>query len=203
MIYLIGGPARCGKSTLAKRVRREIEGQIIAGDAFFHALKNNLQPEWTPDLYDHSVDPINEITGIDAKVDRLRRRDQTAWRFYEAYIATATMDAPADDILIEGNIWPDMLGSLPAKHKAVFLVDTSADQAIRLMSLRDSDTTDNNWMKDFSNEKMAEWAKFNICRSQRYIDLCQQSAYSYYDIADHGIEGAELRAFEYLLQKEV
>jgi hypothetical protein len=38
MIYLIGGPARMGTSTLAWRVRKEIDGHVLAGDAFVHSL---------------------------------------------------------------------------------------------------------------------------------------------------------------------
>lgn len=202
MIYLIGGPARCGKSTLAARVRKEIDGQVIAGDAFVHALYDNLQPEWMPDLFDRKVDPIATIHELDAKVDRLRRRDAVTWRFYQAYMATAIADAPADDVLLEGNIWPDSLDTFTLEHRAVFLIDTSADQVERLIAIRDANG-DNDWMRDFNDQKLAEWAEFNIVRSRRYVALCDQYGYHYFDIAESGVAGAEQRAFEYLTQNAV
>lgn len=202
MIYLIGGPARCGKSTLAARVRKEIDGQVIAGDAFVHALQENLEPEWVPDIFDHVTASVATATSSEAKIDRLRRRDEAMWQFYQSYIQTAVGDAPADGILIEGNIWPDFLELFELKHTAAFLVDTSPLQYERLMNIRDSDS-DNNWMQNFSDEKMHEWAKFNAKRSERYVALCQQYGYAAFDIAELGIQEAEHAAFGYLLGKAV
>lgn len=198
MIYLIGGSARCGKSTLAARVRKEVEGQVLAGDAFVHALQETLKPEWMPDIFDHAVASVSTVTTMEAKIDRLRRRDEAMWQFYESYIKTAVFDAPHDDILLEGNIWPDFLELFSLPHKAVFLLDTSAEQAERLAAIRGS-SGDNNWMREFTDEKLVEWAKFNAARSERYVGLCRQHGYPYFDIAKHGIEGAEQRAFEYLI----
>jgi hypothetical protein len=202
MIYLIGGPARCGKSTLAARVRKVIDGQVIAGDAFVHALRDNLQPEWVPDLFDHSVDPVNAIHQPEAKVDRLRRRDTASWRFYQAYLAAAIADASTDDVLLEGDIWPDSLDTFALEHRAAFLIDTSANQVERLIAIRDANG-DNDWMRGFSDQKVAEWAEFNIIRSKRYVALCEQYGYRYFDIAESGAADAEQRAFEYLTQNAV
>jgi hypothetical protein len=202
MIYFIGGPARCGKSTLAARVRKEIDGQVIAGDAFVHALYDNLLPEWLPDLFDRKVDSVTAIHDPEAKVDRLRRRDAVMWQFYQAYIATATADAPGDDVLLEGNLWPDSLDTFAPVHRAAFLIDTSASQVERLIAIRDANG-DNDWMREFSDQKLAEWAEFNIIRSRRYVALCDQYGYRYFDIAESGIADAEQRAFEYLTQNAV
>lgn len=202
MIYLIGGPARCGKSTLAARVRKEIDGQVLAGDAFVHALQANLKPEWVPDIFDHNVASVSQATGTDAKIDRLRRRDEAMWQFYQSYIETAVDDAPNDDVLLEGNIWPDFLELFEQKHAAVFLIDTSPLQYERLLNIRDGDS-DNNWMQSFSNEKMHEWAAFNARRSERYKELCQKHGYAFFDIATLGIEEAERQAFSHLLKKAV
>jgi hypothetical protein len=202
VIYLIGGPARCGKSTLAARVRKEIDGQVLAGDAFTHALQANLEPEWVPDIFDHAVANVSTVTNPEAKIDRLRRRDEAMWQFYQSYMQTAADDASADDILLEGNIWPDFLEAFELKHRAVFLVDTSPQQYERLLNIRDSDS-DNNWMQGFSDEKMREWAEFNTKRSERYVALCERSGYAIFDIAQVGIEEAEQAAFSYLLKKAV
>lgn len=203
MIYLIGGPARCGKSTLARKVRREIDGQVIAGDAFVASLQSNLRAEWVPDIYDHKVAPVVKVHGHEAKINRLRQRDEMMWQFYEAYIKAAAADSPQDDLLLEGNIWPDSLKYFSLSHRAVFLVDTTPNQADRLMAIRDSKTNDNNWMQDYSDERIAEWALFNIARSERYIALCRQYDYVYFDINDGGMGIAQREAFEYLLSKAV
>ena len=200
MIYLIGGPARCGKSTLAARVRKEIDGQILAGDAFVHALQETLKPEWLPDIYDHDVASVRRMPDNQSKVDRLRRRDEMMWQFYAAYIRAATCDTPQDDILLEGNIWPDFLESFTQPHKAVFLVDTSTDQVERLRTIREGNS-DNNWMLGFTDERLVEWATFNVERSMRYVALCQEYGYPYFDIRELGVQGAQGAAASYLLEK--
>ncbi|HET6747520.1 MAG TPA: hypothetical protein VFH06_05430 [Candidatus Saccharimonadales bacterium] len=200
MIYLIGGPARCGKSQLAERVRKHIDGHVIGGDAIVASLHAMLKPEWLPDLFEHSVKMIDHMHIPEEKIDRLRRRDKVAWSFYENYIKTAKEDAPDDDILIEGNLWPDFVHMLSFKHKAIFLIDTSPNQLARLIEIRDANG-DNDWMKDFSDEKLKTWAEFNALRSQRYVELCQKYDYPYYDIAKLGIEDAADEAFHALLSK--
>ncbi len=197
---MIGGPARAGKSTLAKMVRKEIDGQVIAGDAFVRSLQDSLNPDWLPELFVHTKAPVQNVTAPEEKIARLRRRDATSWRFYKGYLQAA-IDASSDDVLIEGNIWPDFLPEFVLPFRAVFLIDTSPDQAMRLRTIRDSNS-DNNWMRDFSDEKMDEWARFNVLRSQHYIGYCQKHRFTYFDIADHGIEKAELLAFEHLLNKK-
>lgn len=204
MIYLIGGPARCGKSVLAGRVRRKVNGEVISGDAFKKTLQQNLRVSWIPDIYDRIVAPVDKMSSVSRRVDRLRRRDERMWQFYEGYIDSALEASPREDILIEGNIWPDFASSLRHQYRAAFLVDLSpVDQQFeRLKAIRDGDD-DNNWMNDreFSDGKLAKWAKFNRLRSERYVQLCRGYNSPYFDIARHGIQHAQDRAYDYLLQK--
>lgn len=203
MIYLIGGPARCGKSTLAKRVRREIDAQIVSGDAFIESLLENIKPEWAPDIFIHAMDPIEKLPGDAAKLERIRQRDKVLWSFLKSY--TGHAGQVRDSVLVEGDIWPDHISELQPDHRAVFLVDTSTPeiQAKHLIAIRDSDDNDNNWMKNWSDERLSEWAHFNLLRSRLYIELCQKHNYPIFDIADGGLQTAQDRAFEYLLDSAV
>jgi 2-phosphoglycerate kinase len=202
VIYLIGGPARCGKSTLAARVRGNIDGQVLSGDAFVNALKENLDSSWVPDIYEHDVASIKEMPNDDAAIDRLRRRDEKMWQFYHSYIRTAVEDAPGDDLLLEGNLWPDFLELFSLPHKAVFLIDTSPQQVERLKTIQDSGDN-NNWMRNFTDERLGAWANFNAIRSERYAKLCKKHGYRYFDIASDGVGKVLDDAYEYLFEKVV
>jgi len=205
MIYLIGGPARDGKSTLAKRVRKEIDGMAIAGDAFVKCLQGVLRPEWMPELFAANSDDSNRSKTAEAILGRVRTRDEAMWVFYRHYVEE-TVKVSGDDLLIEGCIWPDLLASLGVDHRAVFLIDTSTDDR-RLRQIRDDETVEHNWMREqsdyYTDEELVEWAKFNALRARRYRDLCLEHGYTYFDIAEGGIGKAEDAAFEYLLKKEV
>lgn len=206
MIYLIGGPARCGKSTLAVQMRREVDGEVISADAFKKSLQLNLRAAWMPDIFDHVVAPVAKMSSLARQVDRLRRRDERMWQFYQGYIDSALEATPHEDVLIEGNIWPDFISGLRHTHRAAFMIDVSQadEQFERLKTIRDDhDSDNNNWMskRGFSDSQLKKWAKFNLLRSQRYMQLCREFGYPYFDISRHGIQYAQDQAYAYLLQK--
>jgi len=172
LIYLIGGPARCGKSTLAERVRHKVDGDVLSADAFKKTLLQNLRPSWVPDIFDHVIAPIGAMSNATRQIDRLRRRDERMWQFYNGYIDADLQASPHKDILIEGNVWPDFIADLRHAHKAAFLVDLASAEE-----------------------------QFERLRSQRYVQLCREHGDPYFDIAQRGIGYAQDRACAYLLQK--
>src|SRR6266702_901695 len=194
MIYLIGGPARCGKSTVARRMRDFVHGQIISGDVVVHSLQVILKSEWLPDIYDNDIVGVTHIENLESKIDRLRRRDETMWQFYTAFCNASVESAPQDDILIEGSLWPDYLEGFSHPHKAIFLVDTSDDQFERLLATRDDKDSGNNLTRDYNDEQLKRWAHFNALRSKRYVELCGRYGYPCFDIAGHGMDIAETKA---------
>lgn len=202
MFYFIGGPARCGKTTLAKRVRKEINGQVVSGDAMVASLQATLSAADFPDLFVHTIDPIQPSDAPLAKLVRLRRRDDVVWPFYYHYLISVH-DHSNDDILLEGNLWPQYIEEISWNHKAVFLVDTSPDQAERLITLRD-ENGENDWMLDdhYTDDHIRQWAEFNILRSQQVIDLCKRHDQVFFDIREHGLQGAEDKAFAYLCTED-
>lgn len=196
---LIGGSARVGKSTLAKEVRSKINGQIVSGDAFIDGIRASLDPEWLPDLFISQSHARDE--DFEGRLALLRKRDAAQWRFIKNYLSAAAKDSN-DDVLYYGNLWPDYLAELELDYRAVFLVDTSPDRAVFLKSVRDNSSEDsNNWMKErgYSDEKIDQWAEFDIAKSWQIIDLCHTNQISYFDIAVHGISKAQHLAEQYLL----
>lgn len=198
MFYFIGGPARCGKSTLAKNVRQRIDGQIVSLDGLMNAFQQVATPETHPDLFSKIVDPVTIDDTPEVRIRRYRRRDAEVWRLFLGYAAMA--HSLRDSLLAEGSVWPDLAAELPYEHKAAFLVDTSDEHLARLLHIRDSAVHDN-WMRQdgYDDAKMAKWAEFNKARSHEIIRLCKLHGYPYFDIADGGIDAAQQRALDYLI----
>jgi uridine kinase len=198
MIYLIGGPSRCGKTTLARKVRTAFNAQSVSGDAIVASLKRTLQSDWVPDIFDKIHNPVSHSDPHDKQIERLRERDQYMWRFATEYITSVEYDGN-DSIVFEGGLWPDFDMNFKPSVMAVFMVDTSVDRATKLIEMRDSPHTQNNWMKigGWSDETITTWAQFDVYRSQQIIKLCKQYDLQYFDIAEHGIEYAQDLAIEY------
>jgi hypothetical protein len=190
----IGGPARCGKTTLTHQAESLYSGQQISLDNLKHAfvalaaeaVQATLQP--APHLNEHATK--------DEWITILRDRDRLVWAGAKAYLAAAAENN--DDVLMEGCLWPDYMADIKAPYRAVFLVDTSPDHADRLIAAARNESTHNNWMREHDDDWMRTWAEYNIGRSQLYKQLGQEHDQPVFDIADSGIVEAQAAALEYL-----
>jgi hypothetical protein len=117
--------------------------------------------------------------------------------FYKDYLEAAYNKDPNEDLLMDGNLWPDLVKTSSFPHKAVFLVDTSAGQAERLIALRNAHD-EKYWMHVYSDEGLVKWAEMNTVRSRLYRKQCARLGYRYFDIAEHGIDGVGRLAFDSL-----
>ncbi len=197
MIYLIGGSARCGKSTLARALRKDFDGQVLSGDSTRVAIRETSRPEWLPDVFDRTVDVTSEDDPPVKRIARFRRRDDVVWEFLQKYFDSVAF--AGDDVMVDGPLWPSMLEGYEPAHRAVFLIDTSENHAERVMHIRDT-AKHGNWMRDFNytDEAVVKWAKLNVERSRMIAAECEKYGYEYFDIADSSIEQVHEQAARYL-----
>lgn len=196
MIYLIGGPARTGKSTLARQLRKKADSQAVSLDGIRIALKETVHEDWLPDLFHGVREIVYTDSPYELKYDNVRKRDRIVWDFVRSYFKD--VEYAQDNITVEGTVWPDMVSDLPYDYRAVFLVDTSENLLDRLLEIKRT-AEHSNWMKDIDDERIAKWAEFNVMRSKKYIELCTRHGSVYFDIREHGIDDAQKRAMDYLL----
>lgn len=197
MIYLVGGPSRSGKTTLASMLRKKLGAQSLSGDALVRAIRDNSDPQNIKDVLVNVYDPIDHADPPATQMARLRRRDHVMWNYAVSYLNANHHDS-TDDIVFEGGLWPDFIKDFDMEYRVVFLVDTSEDRAERLIHMRNTSTS-NNWMHDWSDEKITKWAEFDRERSREIIRLCDQYGHRYFDIASLTIDGVQSAALEYLL----
>ena len=193
MFRLIGGPSRCGKSTLADRVSRTHEGQHVSVDYLrysFATVGSAPVKEALQLAPDHTLYTPTEW------IQQLRCRDAIVWEGVRTYLDVAAPNG--DDVLMEGCLWPDYVSELEYDYRAVFLVDTSPDLANRLITAAADPNTHNNWQRNKSPEWIKSWAQHNIVRSEYYKELCQQYNQPVFDIADSTIQQAQDAATEFL-----
>ncbi len=195
MVWFVGGPARCGKSTLKRRAQSFASGQILSLD--------NLKPAL------HSIVSGNDRDNLLAKIEDtkttrqewielLRRRDRMLWKVTKVFAETLANDSEVS--IIEGNVWPDFMAELSPElqYRAVFLVDTSPAHAERIIGIARGGANDNNWMREWTDEHLRHWADYNIARSQEIIRLGKEYNQAVFDIADGGLDAAQDNALNYL-----
>lgn len=156
MIYLIGGPPKCGKTTLSKVLSISLNIPWISTDtlgSIGQAYTKQFSPRKFKELYPHTTkkSPVADITYT----------ERTPGQIAKDYIAQANSTAEAIDIfciceitnmhscILEGyHITPELVASLNKKYgeenfKAVFL--TKKDQEKFIEDIPKS-TTPNDWI---------------------------------------------------------
>jgi hypothetical protein len=188
-LTLIGGPARVGKTTVARRWATTRSVELVHLDHLLHAVAAVAAGD--------TLTALRKAPSIATHTPKqwlseLRCRDAALWTAAKAY-TTATHD----ELLLEGGLWPDWVRTLERDHTAIFIIDTADDTADRLVNITRTDPR--NWMaqRRWPEEKVRKWASYNRFRSLAIADLAARHGYPVFDIAT-GIDNAQDQALRYL-----
>jgi len=175
--FLIVGPARCGKSSVAGALRQRLAAAHIPLDSLMAGLRVT---KWQPRLGEH----IGNTMGRDEWLAALRSRDAAFWEFVQPVIEDAVLQQ-SENVVIDGTIWPDQIVQLQCQYRAVCIVDTG-DHSARLIRSRDSADTRNNWHleRGWSDQDLREWAALNAYRSEVYKEMGAERGLPVVDLAD-------------------
>lgn len=188
-IMMIGGPARVGKTTLARRWAATRPTELVHLDHLLHAVATVATADALTAL--HKAPSINTYNPTEWLAE-LRCRDAVLWTSAKAYATAAH-----GDLLMEGGLWPDWVSTLERDHTAIFIIDTADDMADRLVDITRTDPR--NWMaqRGWPEEKVRKWAAYNLFRSMTIADLATRHGYTVFDIAA-GLDSAQDEALRYL-----
>jgi len=205
---LIGGAARCGKSTLSRAVRKSVDIQTISGDAFRTTLRKTVAEGVFPVLHaaraekisDEQAFIIHHATNAAVEIAAKHTQAEFVWPFIERYIREVEHESN-DGVLVDSiDVWPDLIAASGLVHRAAFLVDTSASsQAARIIASRGSDPHD--WMhqNEYSDDRIKAWSEFNAQRSAVIRDMAVEEGYLCVDLAETSFAEGQLAAKAYLL----
>lgn len=193
VITLIGGPARVGKTTLARRWVGSRAVEWVQLDHLLHSVAAVATGAARDALNKApSIDTHSEVQWLSA----LRERDAVLWQAAHAYA-----DAARGELVIEGGLWPDWMARLQWPHVGIFLVDTSSGMAERLIEIVRAHPE--SWMaqRGYSDAKIRKWATYNRFRSQQIAELADLHGYRVFDIAACGISDTQEAALRYLADR--
>lgn len=204
---LIGGAARCGKSTLAREVRRSTDMQTLSGDAFRTTLRKTAPRGTFPTLHVARAEKIQDeqafierhSTNAAVEIETKRAQAEFVWPFIENYLRAIEHESE-DSVLVESiDVWPDLISVSGLCHRAAFLVNTSPDQAERIISTRETDPYD--WMHEnrYSDDRIRAWTEFNVQRSNLIKELAITTGYLCVDLAETTFSEGQATAKAYLL----
>lgn len=154
MIYLIGGPPKCGKTTLAKRLAEKYQIPWISADTLQNIVKAYTPEEKYEFLFPHSY--LRKVSNNDEFYDKystskiIENYIEQGKTTYDAIsMVVETYLADADNFIIEGyQVTPEVVDKILKRFgteniKAVFLVKHDKQKFIQ--DLHKSNTP-NDWI---------------------------------------------------------
>ena len=179
--FVIAGPARCGKSTLARKLHQRIEAQWIAVDSLTKAMNVSGLSSiiGSPDVVDD--------TNVGTWLDSIRARDREAARFLVPMVENV-ISVQQHSLIVDNGMWAEDIARLSVPVRTVFVVDTGQDNGDRLRAIRDSgDRSANNWHyhRSYSDEKVQWWADLNRERGKLFAAHAEQYGYPLFDLAEY------------------
>lgn len=178
MIYLIGGPPKCGKTTLSKKISKEYGIPWISSDSLQVVTREYVRKYSSPDeiekLYPHSVsrgksNDENFSRNTPRQIaKKYLKQAKTSHLAIDMFILAELYDG--NDFVIEGyHITPQLVSKLIKKHgkkhiKCIFLV--KKDEKAFVESIHKS-TTPNDWIIKRTTDQKKTYPK--IAEMIRYF----------------------------------
>ncbi len=162
MIYLIGGPPRCGKTTIARKLAARLHIPWVPADYLgsvaYHFIAEAEYPRKFPLSYRRSLDRSNDWLYSEHTAEEIvefyRTQARTVWPAIEIFIAYAAHDG--QDFVVEGyQIQPGLVSGLKESDffeqvKAAFVYKSDEPGTIADFQHR---TAERDWLLDNTSEE--------------------------------------------------
>jgi 2-phosphoglycerate kinase len=193
MIYLIGGPARVGKTKLVSELVRARPMHAVSTDAIRYMLRRTVPKDaLDPDLFIYSgVDVLNPDKTIEERMELQNRESQALWPALNEFIQSYVEDGI--DLVLEGvAITPAFVEQLQMINRSVFLVNRSPEHE-RVIAGQ-ARANEHDWLHDVESAEIATCAEVYRATSDWLVAECEAKGTSYIEVADDNFEMSLSRA---------
>ena len=177
MIYLIGGPPKCGKTTLAKRLSKSKGIPWVSTDTLQNVIKPYMNKRDFSKKFPASTQRCNNNDekysqySTDEIIEAYKQQAKTSYQAIDMFAICEITDG--NDFIIEGyHIEPELVAELnekyPNKLRSIFLV--KSDESKFVNDIKKS-TTPNDWIiaRTSSKETYSKIAKM-ICEYGKFFE---------------------------------
>jgi len=208
-IILIGGPPRCGKTTLAQKIAKEIDITWISTDALDDIAQRYVSGDKRDSLFPKTAlrlksgggnDEMYAAFSVENIVSAYRKQAESVHGAVESFVACAEKEDW--DYVIEGyHVTPKLISKLQAeglKVSSIILISTKAEEAVK-RSLESNVKQD--WLRDKTKkqETFPKIAAMIDLYSNKLKQEAEEFNASVIDIGED-FEGKLREAFEILVK---
>ena len=195
MIYLIGGPPRCGKTTLARALSKKLDISYIPADYLMSVISPYIPqeeikerlPRWYARMKtEKSNDRLYSEYSLDEIVAFYTKEAETYWPGIKNFILYALHDN--HDFIIEGaQLRPDLVRSLMNEENAhSFRTAFLYKSGEKIVEGLKANTEQKDWTKnDTSEETYDKIAQMIELFGEQVKAQCTKHNLSAYDVSDN------------------
>jgi 2-phosphoglycerate kinase len=177
MIYLIGGPPKCGKTTLAKTLSKSLGIPWVSTDTLQCVIKPYMNEEDSlkkfPTNYQRGKDNDEKYSKFSSKeiIEAYQQQAKTVYQAIDMFAICEITDG--NDFIIEGyHIEPELVTELirkyPEKIKSIFLVKSDKEKFVGDIK---KSTTPNDWIiARTKNEETYQKIATMICEYGNFFE---------------------------------
>lgn len=152
-VYLIGGPPKCGKTTLAKHLSKKLSVSWISADTLQNVVYAYASPKEHAKLFPHTYlrgDNNDDLYGkysADEIMENYVKQGKTTYEAIRMTVETYLVDE--DDFIIEGyQVTPECVNSILEKFgdkniRPIFLIRNDAENFLENLH---KSSTPNDWI---------------------------------------------------------
>lgn len=185
MLYILGGAARAGKTTIANRFVTKNAIPYLSTDYLMEALEIG-----SPQL------------GVNFHLPYLQRGEKF-WVFLKPMLSIIHLENPS--YLVEGDpILPKFIAEFIKEHKNIkvtFLGYANTSTEKKLKQIREKHSGSYDWTNKISDEKLIESIKYNIDYSKYLQAECEKLELPYFDTSNNFEETLD-EAYRYLNDRD-
>ena len=208
-IILVGGPPRCGKTTLAQKISREIGIMWVSTDALDDIAQEYVSGDKKDSLFPKTAlriksgggnDEMYSTSSIGSIVSAYRKQAETVHKAIESFVVCANKEGW--DYVIEGyHVTPKLISKLQAKDlkvSSIILMSTNAEEAVT-RSIESN--VKNDWLRD-KTKKQETFSKITTMIEQYSKKLKQEAEEFNTNVIDIGedFQGKLKEAYELLVK---
>ena len=205
MIYLLGGPPRIGKSTIATAITRQHGINAVSTDSLGAVLETVLRPEAMPSLF--AVSRFNEMPEADRirslaenpanRIDYQIEESKAVWQAVVPFVLREQEEGRS--LVVEGvAVLPELVAKLEGIDcRAVFLGNRGRTHKANIK--RGAIEREHDWMRHASDEYIDAFATF-VAQMSKYVEMeARTYGFNYVEMDGRSLDDAVAEVVDLLL----
>ena len=204
--YLIGGPPRIGKTTLAYKLAEKVNGHVVMTDAIRNSAKKVCEDKSGPLFMINHYNELSELEWLgryahnpDRVVKDQIAESQAIWRSVVSFCNMFCEDNVSH--IIEGvAVMPEFVASMDNQPEHIIFVGNTSDEHVEMVLDYGKKFPEQCWMASlgYSEERIRAFANYVKKLSEYYRSEAKKHGFKYCELSDENFDESLVSAINHV-----